>query len=817
MDRLTILADVNAHTGYGQHLIAVTRGLTKLGIFVSIRAVSKSSPSWGPKIPEDILQRLVYGPQPEPIELIISPVRIAPTPGKRTIYWTMHESTVITPAQVAMLNAAEVVVVPSQWNASCFSACGVNSRMVVIPLGIDPGVFHYRKAATDRPFVFGAAGSQANGEVRKGLARTISAFQAAFPDESDVRLRVKSLPDYPVKATRDRRIEMTSGWMTDDQLADWYAGINCFVSLARGEGWGLMQHQAMAVGRPVIASRFGGLTEYLTASNALLVDFDLVKAEAPWMGLWALPCERHAAALMRRAYLKPSAMATIGKKASESAGQFTWDDSVIRLASLLDDLAPKRQSLSIVHGRKCGIMAYLPPRHIGHTDVFLANLRDHPPTAPVVFLTDGDWPGIKITSPTAQGSDAIACQVFAQAIQYAQAFGWEKMLWLETDCRVRGSDWDTAMFAALDEGVAAGNVAICCVADEYKKFIKSARYQNSPARVLMHGSIGKPVHFVNGAPAVYAVEKTALLLERLAGKYRIQDRNIGEAVRDLAGKLVPDAFQHIPTVMATAGDVLYPTPVLQASLEAGLAIAVHPIKNRWRPAPPSGHTFYHSGDLGDIIYALKAVNALGGTLWIGNDCRFINPREPLSEEKFRQLLPLLEQQRSIRAIEWKDSTLGCSIDFNETRQLWQNAAYRKRTRINNLCHMYCHVAGAAFDVEPWLVSESNPVAKYVFNRSSRWLGRRMDWRQIVADKGREAIFVGLPSEHDAFTKEFGYVPYYAVSDFANLAAVINGADAFYGNQSFACSLAIGLGRDVHQETSSESPDCLFPRPNFWSY
>ena len=817
MDRLTLLADVNAHTGYGQHLIAVTRGLTKLGIFVSIRAVSKSSPSWGPKIPEDILQRLVYGPQPEPIELIISPVRIAPTPGKRTIYWTMHESTIITKEQVQLLNQAEVVVVPSHWNASCFSACGVTARMVVIPLGIDPDIFAYRKPESHKPFVFGAAGNQAHGESRKGLARTITAFQKAFPDNPDVRLKVKSLPDHPVRAVADRRVEMVCQWLPDEQLAEWYASLNCFVSLARGEGWGLMQHQAMAVGRPVITSRFGGVGEFLDARNSMLVEFDLVHADAPWNGLWAAPCERHASEMMRRAYQHPAETNAIGKRASKSALLLTWGDAVSRLVNLLDEFVPPRKTFQIVNGPKCGIMAYLPPKDVGHTDAFLANLRDYPPSAPIVFLTDGDWPGIKIESPTANGSDAIACQVFTQAIQLAHAFGWEKLLWLETDCRVRGSDWDTTMFKALNAGVAAGNVAICCNADEFQAFIKTANYQNSPARVLMHGSIGKPVHFVNGAPAVYSVEKTALLLERLAGKYRIQDRNIGEAVRDFTGGLIPEAFQHIPTVMATAGDVLYPTPTLQSSLEAGLAIAVHPIKTRWRPAPPSGHVFYHSGDLGDIIYALKAVAILGGTLWIGNDCRFINPREPMSEEKFQQLLPLLEQQRSIRSSHWKESALGCSVDFNETRQLWQNAAYRKRTRINNLCHMYCHMAGASFDVAPWLVAESKPVAKYVFNRSQRWPGRRMNWQQIVDDQGREAIFVGLPHEHEVFTKEFGYVPYFQVGDFAQLAAVINGADAFYGNQSFACALAIGLGKEVHQETSSASPDCLFPRPNFWNY
>ena len=47
---------------------------------------------------------------------------------------------------------------------------------------------------------------------------------------------------------------------------------DCYISLHRGEGLGLGMMEAMSLGKPVIASRYGGNLDFMNDENSLLVD-----------------------------------------------------------------------------------------------------------------------------------------------------------------------------------------------------------------------------------------------------------------------------------------------------------------------------------------------------------------------------------------------------------------------------------------------------------------------------------------------------------------------------------------------------------------
>lgn len=816
MKRITLLGDINAITSYGLHGIQLVRDLERLaGVWAGVRCATRWEPGWGDKLPDDIKRKIVSGPQPEPWEILLHSPNFVPTPNRKTVYFSMHESTKLPPMGPHLLNKAEVVVVPCAWNASCFSACGVTRPIRVVPLGIKPEVFHQRPMPSTHPklCVFGAAGNQGTGVQRKGLTRVVRLFQEAFPDEPQVRLKIKALPDRPVPAVADKRIEICNRWMDEPDLADWFGSLTCFVSLACGEGWGLMQQQAMATGRPLVAPCFGGLAEFFQPGTGWPIPYRLVAADAPYEGHWAWSDDRAVIAVLRAVAADPGEAQRRGQQAAVVAGEFTWERSVREFVQVLHEVgALSGDTIQVAgSGSKFGVMAYLPPEGIGHTDVFRENLREHPPKSPLVYLTDSHWPGVRIAAPRGRNSDEIACEVFSQAIQYARGLGWQHMIWLETDCRVKGPAWDERLVAGMKpDTVAAGNLAWCGRPPPRTK-------SSGPGRVLRHGAVGSlPVPFVNGAPACYHVERTAALLEWLGGAYRIQDRPLGEELVRRQGSKAARSFVHLPEVMATAGERLYPPSELRQQLESGQAVAVHPIKNRWRPTPPGGHIFYHSGDLGDIVYALKAMALSGkGELHLGNDCAWIAPRQPLTAETCTRLRPLLEQQPCVSAARFEQTRAAATVDFNLCRKLWHDLSYRQRENIHNLCQMYCHVAGVEFDAAPWLRAERKRVSRVVFNRSARWRDE-FPWRDAVSKYGREAIFVGLPEEHQEFSKEFGYVPYYPVTDFGELAAVIHGAELFVGNQSFPCALALGLGVAVWQETCRATPDCLFLRPNFFN-
>ena len=83
------------------------------------------------------------------------------------------------------------------------------------------------------------------------------------------------------------------------------AGCDAFVSLHRSEGLGLPLIEAMQLGRPVVATGYGGCTDFLDERTGWVVEHSLVplrQAYGPYPAgaVWAEPDVRHAAELMVR-------------------------------------------------------------------------------------------------------------------------------------------------------------------------------------------------------------------------------------------------------------------------------------------------------------------------------------------------------------------------------------------------------------------------------------------------------------------------------------------------------------------------------------
>lgn len=503
---------------------------------------------------------------------------------------------------------------------------------------------------------------------------------------------------------------------------------------------------------------------------------------------------------------------------------------------------------------KYGIIAYLPPPMIGQPDVFLKHLEEYPPKNRLFILSDYEWPkSFRIPDPTEKwkDSDRIASTVFIHALRFAERKGLTHFIYLESDCRMKGDEWDVKLFDEFVTGrngfIAGGNLGVCSVNNGDREFRKhfealakkhgcnDARHKSHKTAILTHKfSNPVPIPFVNGAVGIYSVAQLRELFDgetpesAVSTWFTVQDRGIAEkALKKFSPLETLNRFKHMPQVMATAGENIYPFTTRINALSRGNVICVHPIKNRWRPAPKEGYSFYHSGDFGDIIYSLKAVQLIGGgKLVLGNEYKGVHPpRSAITRDGFSLIEPLLKKQSYLTNVEFSEKAVSCSHDLNKFREFWQLRHMKYKLPYETLVEMNCYTIGVEplFTPSPWLTADSKTIAPIIIHRSRRYNALDFPWAEVMERFGSKACFIGLPEEHKLFSSEFGHVSFYQPRDFADMAAVINGAKWFVGNQSFPCSIALGLGQNVLQEAyyvkrdgSDASPDCLFKRPNFFT-
>lgn len=337
--RLILKARLDCYSGYGQHACQIIRDFDSFGHDINVLPFSIDE--YYKRILPDITRNVVHKEQPEEWQFLLSPPNIEPSPNKLNTIFTMWETTRLLPDGFKNLGQSEVIITPSQWGADCFSAQGLTAPIYVVPLGINPDLFHYRPPL-DGPCVFGAAGNSViSGRSRKGLNDVIDAFQVAFGDGEDVELRIKTLPGPDaVKSVDDPRIHYEIRYLDDEKMAEWYSGLTCFVSASRGEGWGLMQHQAMATGRPVIGAIWAGLSEFMDERNSYGVPFRHTRATGRYEGCghWIEPDAWAMVEQMRRVYEDRDEAMNKGIIAAATAHRFTWEKSNRKLEVVLKEV-----------------------------------------------------------------------------------------------------------------------------------------------------------------------------------------------------------------------------------------------------------------------------------------------------------------------------------------------------------------------------------------------------------------------------------------------------------------------------------------------
>ena len=218
------------------------------------------------------------------------------------------------------LSLVHEVWVPSQFTARAVMA-HVPVPVVAMghPVAAQPAPLDRRALGLPEDcFIFLTVLDALSNLQRKNLEGTLRAYLQAFPQaQQRVRLviKVRNLGE-PALAALERAcggrpdIQVITGTLPGEALASLMKCCDAYVSLHRAEGFGLTIAEAMAYGKPVIATDYSANTEFMSSRTGYPVRYRMVALERangvyPAGTRWADPDLDMASGLMRHLVAQP--------------------------------------------------------------------------------------------------------------------------------------------------------------------------------------------------------------------------------------------------------------------------------------------------------------------------------------------------------------------------------------------------------------------------------------------------------------------------------------------------------------------------------
>lgn len=192
--------------------------------------------------------------------------------GQFAALWTMTEYTEIPAPFRENLACLDHVFVPSEQNVEVFSK--FNPNVSYLPISVGPQWKHETRPEVEAEFRFLCAGHG----PRKNNKMIVRAFREVFgnllrnPGQFPRPRLIMRSADYS-----DGGLGVTNirGMLSDEDELELYKSAHCFVSASRGEGWGLMPHQAIAQGCPTILPNAHGHAAF--ADLGIPIDTHMIK------------------------------------------------------------------------------------------------------------------------------------------------------------------------------------------------------------------------------------------------------------------------------------------------------------------------------------------------------------------------------------------------------------------------------------------------------------------------------------------------------------------------------------------------------------
>lgn len=272
---------------------------------------------------------------------------------------------------------------------------------------------------------------------RKGVDVLLRAYGDAYRAWHDVVLVIKTFPNPHNTVAQDLaslqaadpdypRVQLIEEDWTPGQIVALYQACQAFVLPSRAEGFGLPAAEAMMQGVPVIATGWGGHTDFCTPQTAWPLQYTLQPAQSH-IGLsgslWAEPDRAHLTELLETLPNLPTVAIQQRIQAARRHVQahYTWAGVAQRTRQALDHLnqqpgplRPPRIGWMSTWGTRCGIAAYSAHmvRFMDPAHLYLLAPNEAPETPDPAWVHRCWQPGLADMAPIQQQVRALQPDVF---------------------------------------------------------------------------------------------------------------------------------------------------------------------------------------------------------------------------------------------------------------------------------------------------------------------------------------------------------------------------------------------------------------------
>jgi len=356
-------------SGYGQASRGYALALHKMGVPLVIKPVSFEEVK--PDLGEE--GKILFGLQKEKVDYNIVLTHLTAEwwekhyePDKTNIGYTIWETDKLHPDWPGWINKYHAAMVGSEWNVEVCKKSGVTIPIYSVPHGIDlsrfddvtsyvlPGVkknaykFYGIFQFTERKHPVALIKSYWYAfQNKENVALILKTYRSNFGDEEKDAIR-KSIKRLKAVTPMDNHppIYLILDMLSNDEVLGLHKFGDCFVSLDRGEGFGLCGFEAGASGNPIIVTGIGGALEYAKPEHSYLLNYTMTPVSgmpwSPWYRgdqLWAEPDCLDAVNNMRHVYNNRKEAAKKGallRKYIED--NLTWDKVGQRMIDVIKSL-----------------------------------------------------------------------------------------------------------------------------------------------------------------------------------------------------------------------------------------------------------------------------------------------------------------------------------------------------------------------------------------------------------------------------------------------------------------------------------------------